>query len=68
MSGHGPDCATFDQASNAELQPRYLDDTLAFMFETRLVLRPTKFAMDAPQRQRDYWTCWQGLRKHFSPD
>jgi len=68
MSGHGPDCATFDQASSAELQPRYLADTLAFMFETRAVLRPSKFAMDAPQRQRDYWTCWQGLRKHFSPD
>jgi homogentisate 1,2-dioxygenase len=68
MSGHGPDCATFDQASTAELQPRYLADTLAFMFETRAVLRPSKFAMDAPQRQRDYWTCWQGLRKHFSPD
>ena len=67
MSGHGPDCATFEQASSAELQPRYLADTLAFMFETRLVLRPTKFAMDAPQRQRDYWTCWQGLRKNFSP-
>ena len=68
MSGHGPDAATFEQASSAELQPRYLGDTLAFMFETRSVLRPTKFAMDAPQRQRDYWTCWQGLRKHFSPD
>jgi len=67
MSGHGPDAATFEQASSAELQPRYLADTLAFMFETRSVLRPTKFAMDAPQRQRDYWTCWQGLRKHFSP-
>jgi homogentisate 1,2-dioxygenase len=67
MSGHGPDCATFEQASEAELQPRYLADTLAFMFETRLVLRPTKFAMDAPQRQRDYWTCWQSLQKHFSP-
>ena len=68
MSGHGPDGATFEQASSAELQPRYLADTLAFMFETRSVLRPTKFAMDAPQRQRDYQTCWQGLRKNFSPD
>jgi homogentisate 1,2-dioxygenase len=67
MSGHGPDAATFGQASSAELEPRYLADTLAFMFETRSVLRPTKFAIDAPQRQRDYWTCWQGLQKHFSP-
>ncbi len=67
MSGHGPDAATFDQASGANLEPRYLGDTLAFMFESRHVLRPAKSAMDAPQRQRDYWKCWQSLRKHFSP-
>ena len=35
------------------------------MFETRFVLRPTKFALETPPLQRDYWTCWQGLRKHF---
>jgi homogentisate 1,2-dioxygenase len=67
MSGHGPDATTFEQASAAQLEPRYLGDTLAFMFETRFVLRPTKLAMEAPQLQRDYWQCWQGLRKHFSP-
>jgi homogentisate 1,2-dioxygenase len=67
MSGHGPDAATYAEASSAELQPRYLGDTLAFMFETRFVLRPARAAMAAPQLQRDYWKCWQGLRKHFSP-
>jgi homogentisate 1,2-dioxygenase len=66
MSGHGPDAATFEQASSADLSPRFLGDTLAFMFETRFVLRPTSFAMEAPQLQRDYWTCWQSLQKHFS--
>lgn len=65
MSGHGPDAATFERASNAELKPAYLADTLAFMFETRLVLRPTQFAMTAPQLQTDYWKCWQDLKKHF---
>ena len=68
MSGHGPDAATFDQASNAKLEPRYTGDTLAFMFETRLPLHPTQTAIGAPQLQRDYWKCWQGLKKHFSPD
>jgi len=68
MSGHGPDAATFEQASAAELQPSYLGDTLAFMFETRLVLKPSRAALTAPQLQRDYWKCWQGLQKHFSPD
>jgi len=68
MSGHGPDASTFDQASSAKLEPRYLGDTLAFMFETRLILRPTAAALDAPQRQHDYWRCWQGLKKNFSRD
>jgi homogentisate 1,2-dioxygenase len=66
MSGHGPDAATFDQASEAHLEPHYLGDTLAFMFETRFILRPTKFALECEQLQRDYWKCWQGLSKHFS--
>jgi homogentisate 1,2-dioxygenase len=67
MSAHGPDAATYEAASTAKLEPRYLDDTLAFMFETRFVLRPSTLAMEAPQLQRDYWTCWQGLQKLFSP-
>jgi homogentisate 1,2-dioxygenase len=66
MSGHGPDAATFEQASAAKLEPRYLADTLAFMFETRFVLRPTKAAMESPQLQRDYWRCWQALKKNFT--
>jgi homogentisate 1,2-dioxygenase len=67
MSGHGPDATSFEQASEGDLQPRYIGDTLAFMFETRYVLKPTRAALTAPQLQRDYWKCWQGLKKHFSP-
>ena len=67
MSGHGPDTPTFDQAAAAPLEPHFLGDTLAFMFETRFILRPTKLALDCAQLQRDYWKCWQGLSKHFSP-
>jgi homogentisate 1,2-dioxygenase len=67
MSGHGPDAATWERASNAELKPQYLDDTLAFMFETRLVIRPTKFALESKILQPDYYRCWQELKKHFKP-
>jgi homogentisate 1,2-dioxygenase len=66
MSGHGPDAGAFENASNAELKPLKYDDTLAFMFETRFVIRPTKFAMESPTLQRDYFECWQGLKKNFS--
>jgi homogentisate 1,2-dioxygenase len=65
MSGHGPDAATFEQASQLPLLPRKLDDTLAFMFESRFVLRPTRAALASPQLQRDYAGCWRGLRKRF---
>ncbi len=68
MSGHGPDAATFERASRADLsKPDIITDTMAFMFETRAVLRPTRQAMDAPCRQRDYQQCWAGLKRHFRP-
>ncbi|HEX9983393.1 MAG TPA: homogentisate 1,2-dioxygenase [Thermoanaerobaculia bacterium] len=65
MSAHGPDAATFKAASSAELKPQFISDTLAFMFESRFVFRPTRFALETPLLQRDYWRCWQGLEKHF---
>jgi len=66
MTGHGPDAATFDKASAADTsKPDYVDGTMAFMFESRSVIRPTRQALDAAHRQRDYQACWAGLRKHF---
>jgi homogentisate 1,2-dioxygenase len=65
MSGHGPDAATVQTASEADLKPVYQGETLAFMFETRFALHPTKFAMESPVRQRDYQDCWKDLRKRF---
>ena len=66
MSGHGPDATTFEAASNAVLQPQKLDKTMAFMFETRLLIHPTRVAMESPQLQKDYLQCWHGLKKHFT--
>jgi homogentisate 1,2-dioxygenase len=65
FAAHGPDTATYERASTVELKPQYLDNTLAFMFETRLVIKPTKFAVEADILQRDYYQCWQGLRRNF---
>jgi len=67
MSGHGPDAATFEKASRADTsRPLHITDTMAFMFETRAVIRPTRFALDVPQLQSDYQQVWEGLRKNFS--
>ena len=65
MAGHGPDAATFERASSADLKPVFLGGTLAFMFETRFVCRPTRHALETADLQHDYYECWQGLRKHF---
>jgi homogentisate 1,2-dioxygenase len=65
MSGHGPDAETWEKATNAELKPQYLDNTLAFMFETQWAVRPTKFALETKILQHEYYECWQGLKKHF---
>src|SRR4051794_17501486 len=49
MSAHGPDQEAFDKASTAELKPQKLEGTMAFMFESRYIIRPTRFAMECPQ-------------------
>src|SRR3954469_9355920 len=67
MSAHGPDQDAFDKASNARLAPQKLEGTLAFMFESRYIIRPMRFAMDCPQRQRNYTDVWQSLTKNFRP-
>lgn len=67
MSAHGPDADTFERASRADLRPQRYDDTLAFMFESRYAIRPTRFALETPALQADYFACWQGLPKHFNP-
>jgi homogentisate 1,2-dioxygenase len=68
FTGHGPDAATFEKASAADLSsPDVIRDTMAFMFESRAVIRPTVQAMEAAHRQRDYQDCWRGLRRHFDP-
>ncbi len=67
MAGHGPDAETFERATAAELKPHFLDNTLAFMFETQLVLRPTKWAMETLILQHEYYECWQGLKRRFTP-
>ena len=68
MSGHGPDAQTFEKASHSDTAtPVKVGDTMAFMFETRTIIKPTPFALNSGLLQTDYFECWQGLRKHFDP-
>ncbi|MBS3797764.1 homogentisate 1,2-dioxygenase [Pseudoalteromonas sp. BDTF-M6] len=66
MSPHGPEAEVFEKASNAELEPVRYEDTLAFMFESRYIIAPTKYALEGQERQSDYLDCWKGIKKHFN--
>ena len=65
MAGHGPDTQSYEKASTDDLAPDFQANTLAFMFESRYVIRPTRFALETPALQADYLDCWQGLKKNF---
>ena len=68
MSGHGPDADTFAKASAIDTsRPQVIRDTMAFMFETRLPILPTRAALDSAQLQPEYHRCWEGLKKNFDP-
>ncbi|HEX7853120.1 MAG TPA: homogentisate 1,2-dioxygenase [Sphingobium sp.] len=67
MSGHGPDAASYRQAVAAELAPHKIEDSMAFMFESRHVLRPTRWAMETPLLQADYDDCWSGFARARLP-
>jgi homogentisate 1,2-dioxygenase len=68
MLPHGPDADAFNHASNVELKPVKLTNTLAFMFETRFRQRVTKHAAGLDTLQHDYIDCWTGLTKRFNPN
>ncbi|MBK9323056.1 MAG: homogentisate 1,2-dioxygenase [Bdellovibrionaceae bacterium] len=64
-SAHGPDSGTYEQASEASLKPHFLENTLAFMFESRAPYLVTDFAMQSGLLQEDYQDCWLGFKKYF---
>lgn len=66
---HGPDSTCFEAASKEDLKPvRVADNTMSFMFETSLMLRTTKWAMEGSEKlQPDYWKAWADLKANFVP-
>jgi homogentisate 1,2-dioxygenase len=68
MSAHGPDVASYEQAIATDLTPHRIEDSMAFMFESRHVIHPTRWAMETPLLQDDYDKCWTGFAKARLPD
>jgi homogentisate 1,2-dioxygenase len=67
MVPHGPDEEAFEKASTAPLQPHKLDNTLAFMFESRWRFQPTPYALKGGALDAAYAECWSGLADRFAP-
>jgi homogentisate 1,2-dioxygenase len=70
MTPHGPDTKTYE-ATISRLggdanEPSRLRGTLAFMFESALIPRVCRWALESPSRDLDYYQCWIGLKSHFS--
>ena len=66
MLAHGPDASGFEKASRVELKPQKLEETMAFMFETRFPQMLTRYAAETDTRQDDYAGCWTDLKKRFN--
>jgi len=65
MSAHGPDLASYEKSLKKELLPEKTGDSLAFMWESRYVFRPTRAALQSKALQKDYDKVWDGFRKIF---
>lgn len=61
MSAHGPDRVTYEKAIAEPMEPRKLDGTLAFMFETCRPFRVAKSAHRCASLQDDYDAVWDGF-------
>lgn len=64
MSAHGPDAATVEKATNAQLAPVYMKGATAFMFESRYIMKATPQALKQGL-QEDYYTVWKSIKKTF---
>ncbi|CAA3005988.1 homogentisate 1,2-dioxygenase [Olea europaea subsp. europaea] len=68
MTPHGPDTKTYETtiALGNEAGPCRIANTLAFMFESCLVPRVCRWALESTYMDHDYYQCWIGLKSHFT--
>ncbi|OYW22265.1 MULTISPECIES: homogentisate 1,2-dioxygenase [unclassified Sphingomonas] len=67
MAGHGPDVASWEAASKADLKPHKIDGTMAFMVESRWVFQATEVALRSATLDPDYDAVWNGFPKAQLP-
>ena len=67
MNGHGPDAQSYARAVARRLEPEKIEHSMAFMFETRHIIRVTRWALETPHRQADYGSVWSGFARAKLP-
>lgn len=68
MGAHGPDAQTFGKASSAELAPQKVGDgSMAFMFESSLMLGVTEWSKTTCQKVQELYNehSWGSLKRQF---
>lgn len=63
FTSHGPDLASWRAATDSDLKPHKIDNTMAFMIESRWPLAPTKVALASAALQSGYDSVWDGFPK-----
>ncbi len=61
FSSHGPDKDTYQKAVAQTLKPEKQQGTLAFMFESSMVFKPTQNPTVDEVEDTNYQDCWKGL-------
>jgi len=62
---HGPDQTVIDKLRKADTTvPHRMEDTMAFMWETRLLLHPSEYAL-ATLNDETYPECWSSVKPAF---
>jgi homogentisate 1,2-dioxygenase len=68
MSAHGPDAATHEKASNAELKPAKIGEgSMAFMFESCFMVGITEWGLKKCNKVQQGYNdeSWQPLKARF---
>jgi homogentisate 1,2-dioxygenase len=66
MTPHGPESAAVQHWSYADLSPAFIQkDTLAFMFETSLILKLSEWALEKDNLDLEYRKCWETIESRF---
>lgn len=70
MTPHGVDTITYETtvSRGCETPTKISEATLAFMLESSLIPKVTKWALDSPHLDKDYYKGWIGLRSHFQAE